>query len=76
MPKHSETFILPLFFMSFIFQMTSYGLFRQYEMLAVSGPTWDQVPAFEWSTSPYSSLMHTGHPDRWDFPTVHVKWSE
>ncbi|XP_058249348.1 putative phospholipase B-like 2 [Hemibagrus wyckioides] len=57
-------------------KMTSYGLFRQYEMLAVSGPTCDQVPVFEWSTSPYSSLMHTGHPDRWDFPTVHVKWSE
>ncbi|KAK2850385.1 hypothetical protein Q7C36_009168 [Tachysurus vachellii] len=57
-------------------KMTSFGLFRQYEMLAVSGPTWDQVPAFEWSTSPYSSLMHTGHPDRWDFPTVHVRWSE
>ncbi|XP_017325186.1 putative phospholipase B-like 2 isoform X2 [Ictalurus punctatus] len=57
-------------------KMTSYGLFKQYELLAVSGPTWDQVPAFEWSTSPYSSLTHIGHPDRWDFPTVHIRWSE
>src|SRR4029434_2619759 len=43
-------------------------------MLAASGPTWDQVPAFQWSTSPYSDLLHMGHPDRWDFPTVHVRW--
>ncbi|KAF4086684.1 hypothetical protein AMELA_G00087190 [Ameiurus melas] len=57
-------------------KMTSYGLFKQYELLAVSGPTWDEVPAFEWSTSPYSSLTHIGHPDRWDFPTVHIRWSE
>ncbi|KAF7709810.1 putative phospholipase B-like 2 [Silurus meridionalis] len=57
-------------------KMTSYGLFRQYELLAVSGPTCNQLPAFEWSTSPYSSLMHIGHPDRWDFPVVHVRWSE
>ncbi|XP_062861897.1 putative phospholipase B-like 2 [Trichomycterus rosablanca] len=57
-------------------KLTSYGLFKQYELLAVSGPTWDQVPAFEWSTSPYSSLLRIGHPDRWEFPTVHVRWSE
>ncbi|XP_076841458.1 putative phospholipase B-like 2 isoform X1 [Brachyhypopomus gauderio] len=57
-------------------KMTSYGFFKKYELFAVSGPTWDQVPVFEWSTSPYSSLLHLGHPDRWDFPTVHVRWSE
>lgn len=57
-------------------KVTSFGLFQQYELLAISGPTWDQVPVFEWSTSPYSNLSHIGHPDRWDFPTVHVRWSE
>ncbi|KAI4885928.1 hypothetical protein NFI96_030902, partial [Prochilodus magdalenae] len=56
--------------------LTSYGMFKQYQLLAVSGPTWDEVPVFEWSTSPYSSLLHIGHPDRWDFPTVHVRWSK
>ncbi|XP_036418379.1 putative phospholipase B-like 2 isoform X2 [Colossoma macropomum] len=57
-------------------KVTSYGLFKQYELLAVSGPTWDEVPVFEWSTSPYRDLLHIGHPDRWDFPTVHVRWSK
>uniref|UniRef100_A0AAR2JFJ5 Phospholipase B-like n=1 Tax=Pygocentrus nattereri TaxID=42514 RepID=A0AAR2JFJ5_PYGNA len=57
-------------------KVTSYGLFKQYELLAVSGPTWDEVPVFEWSTSPYRNLLHLGHPDRWDFPTVHVRWSK
>ena len=49
-------------------------MYKEYQMLAASGPTWDQVPAFQWSTSPYSDLLHMGHPDRWDFPTVHVRW--
>ncbi|XP_065149185.1 putative phospholipase B-like 2 [Paramisgurnus dabryanus] len=56
-------------------KMTSYEMVKNFEMLAVSGPAWDQVPVFQWSTSPYSKLLHMGHPDRWDFPTVHVKWS-
>ncbi|XP_077094756.1 putative phospholipase B-like 2 [Siphateles boraxobius] len=56
-------------------KMTSFGLFQQLELLAVSGPTWDQTPVFQWSRSPYRDLPHMGHPDRWDFSTVHVKWS-
>ncbi|XP_052004699.1 putative phospholipase B-like 2 [Xyrauchen texanus] len=56
-------------------KMTSYAMLKQFELLAVSGPTWDQVPVFQWSSSPYSKLLHMGHPDRWDFSTVHVKWS-
>ncbi|XP_052420567.1 putative phospholipase B-like 2 isoform X2 [Carassius gibelio] len=56
-------------------KVTSAGLFSRLELLAVSGPTWDQVPVFQWSSSPYSSLLHMGHPDRWDFQPVHVRWS-
>lgn len=56
-------------------KLTSYGMFRNYELLAVSGPTWDQVPVFQWSTSPYKDLLHMGHPDSWDFKPVHVAWS-
>uniref|UniRef100_A0A3B5MEP5 Phospholipase B-like n=1 Tax=Xiphophorus couchianus TaxID=32473 RepID=A0A3B5MEP5_9TELE len=44
---------------------TDMKMFRQYGMLAVSGPTWDQVPPFQWSTSPYEDLVHMGHPDVW-----------
>ncbi|KAK9970023.1 hypothetical protein ABG768_028162 [Culter alburnus] len=56
-------------------KMTSFGLFQQFQLLAVSGPTWDQTPVFQWSKSPYSDLLHMGHPDRWDFSPVHVRWS-
>ncbi|KAJ8414055.1 hypothetical protein AAFF_G00066530 [Aldrovandia affinis] len=55
-------------------KLTSYAMYREYQLLAVSGPTWDQVPAFQWSTSPYSGLLHMGHPDRWAFPIVAVHW--
>ncbi|XP_056088587.1 putative phospholipase B-like 2 [Rhinichthys klamathensis goyatoka] len=56
-------------------KMTSFGLFQRLELLAVSGPTWDQTPVFQWSRSPYGDLPHMGHPDRWDFSPVHVTWS-
>ncbi|KAM9463854.1 putative phospholipase B-like 2 [Salvelinus alpinus] len=56
-------------------KVTSYGLWREFGFLAASGPTWDQVPAFQWSSSPYSDLMHMGHPDTWAFTPIHVTWS-
>ncbi|XP_020505546.1 putative phospholipase B-like 2 [Labrus bergylta] len=56
-------------------KMTSYAMFRDYGMLAVSGPTWDQVPPFQWSTSPYKDLMHMGHPDTWTFKPIKVTWT-
>ncbi|XP_061527664.1 putative phospholipase B-like 2 [Phycodurus eques] len=56
-------------------KMTSYGMFRRYEMLAVSGPTWDQVAPFRWSTSPYKDLLHMGQPDIWAFKPVKVTWT-
>ncbi|KAK1892988.1 putative phospholipase B-like 2 [Dissostichus eleginoides] len=56
-------------------KMTSYGMFRDYGMMAVSGPTWDQVPPFQWSTSPYKDLMHMGHPDTWAFKPIKVTWN-
>ncbi|XP_061842417.1 putative phospholipase B-like 2 [Nerophis lumbriciformis] len=56
-------------------KMTSYRMFRRYEMLAASGPTWDQVPPFQWSTSPYKDLLHMGHPDIWAFKPIKVTWT-
>lgn len=55
--------------------MTSYELFHNYGMLAVSGPTLDQVPPFQWSTSPYADLLHMGHPDTWTFKPIKVTWT-
>ncbi|XP_040928403.1 putative phospholipase B-like 2 isoform X2 [Betta splendens] len=56
-------------------KMTSYEMFRDYVMVAVSGPTWDQVPVFQWSTSPYKNFIHMGHPDTWKFKPIKVTWT-
>ncbi|OCT98155.1 hypothetical protein XELAEV_18010385mg [Xenopus laevis] len=39
-------------------KLTSYEMAKKYQMVAVNEPTWDQVPPFQWSTSPFRSLMH------------------
>ncbi|XP_067911223.1 putative phospholipase B-like 2 isoform X2 [Heterodontus francisci] len=55
-------------------KVTSFELHKTYQMIAVSGPTWDEVPAFQWSKSPFSNLVHMGHPDLWKFRPVMVQW--
>ncbi|XP_078523272.1 putative phospholipase B-like 2 [Lissotriton helveticus] len=55
-------------------KVTSFEMARVYGMVAVSGPTWDDLPPFQWSTSPFSVLLHMGHPDLWQFDPVEVLW--
>nr|XP_012788766.1 unnamed protein product [Sorex araneus] len=55
-------------------KVTSMGLAQNLRMVAVSGPTWDQVPPFQWSTSAFSHLLHMGQPDLWKFLPVEVMW--
>lgn len=55
-------------------QVTSSAMVPTFGLVAVSGPAWDDVPPFRWSTSPCSSLLHMGHPDLWTFPPVKVHW--
>ncbi|EHA97662.1 Putative phospholipase B-like 2 [Heterocephalus glaber] len=55
-------------------KVTSMSLAKALSLLAVSGPTWDQVPPFQWSTSPFRDMLHMGHPDLWKFPPVQVLW--
>lgn len=55
-------------------QVTNVSLVRALGLLAVSGPTWDQLPPFQWSTSPFSGLLHMGQPDLWKFLPVEVWW--
>uniref|UniRef100_A0A4W3IB51 Phospholipase B-like n=1 Tax=Callorhinchus milii TaxID=7868 RepID=A0A4W3IB51_CALMI len=56
-------------------KVTSSEMYKTFEMIAISGPAWDQVPPFQWSKSSYSGLIHMGHPDLWKFPPVMVRWS-
>lgn len=55
-------------------QVTSFGMASTYGLVAASGPAWDDVPPFRWSTSPCNHLLHMGHPDLWKFPPVKVRW--
>uniref|UniRef100_UPI00398EC610 putative phospholipase B-like 2 n=1 Tax=Pristiophorus japonicus TaxID=55135 RepID=UPI00398EC610 len=55
-------------------KVTSFELHSTYRMIAVNGPTWDEVPAFQWSKSPFSNLVHMGLPDLWRFLPVMVQW--
>ncbi|KAM9281001.1 putative phospholipase B-like 2 isoform 2-T2 [Morus bassanus] len=55
-------------------KVTSSGMAPTFGLVAASGPAWDDVPPFRWSTSPCSTLLHMGHPDLWTFPPVKVRW--
>uniref|UniRef100_K7FJ07 Phospholipase B-like n=1 Tax=Pelodiscus sinensis TaxID=13735 RepID=K7FJ07_PELSI len=55
-------------------KITSYAMAKGYSLIAASGPTWDEVPPPQWSTSPYSNLVHMGHPDLWKFPPIKILW--
>ncbi|XP_054928985.1 putative phospholipase B-like 2 [Dermacentor andersoni] len=55
-------------------KVTNQELMASLEYVAVSGPTWINVPAFQWSTSGLPD-SHVGHPDRWQFKPVQHKWT-
>ncbi|XP_070812719.1 putative phospholipase B-like 2 [Pituophis catenifer annectens] len=55
-------------------KVTSFEMMKNYSFLAVSGPTWDDLPPFQWSTSPYCNISHMGQPDLWKFSPIQVHW--
>uniref|UniRef100_A0A8D2JJS9 Phospholipase B-like n=1 Tax=Sciurus vulgaris TaxID=55149 RepID=A0A8D2JJS9_SCIVU len=55
-------------------KVTSLSLAKVLGLLAASGPTWDQVPPFQWSTSPFRDVLHMGQPDLWRFLPLEVSW--
>ncbi|XP_043861009.1 putative phospholipase B-like 2 [Dromiciops gliroides] len=55
-------------------KVTSYELSKHFHLIAVSGPTWDQLPPFQWSSSPFDKVLHMGHPDLWKFSPIKVWW--
>ncbi|CAI5508225.1 unnamed protein product [Closterium sp. Naga37s-1] len=42
--------------------------------LAISGPTYDQQPPFQWSKSPFANVSHLGHPDLFLFPWLAINY--
>ena len=56
---------------------TSYQLAKNFEFLAINGPTYDQQPVFRWSEQDFAKdTPHYGHPDSWKFPVVKVTWRD
>ncbi|XP_053201863.1 putative phospholipase B-like 2 [Panonychus citri] len=53
-------------------KVTSYKLFKQLKMYAISGPTYQDVPPFIWSNSTLrDTVSHKGHPDVWVFEPIY-----
>uniref|UniRef100_T1K1P8 Phospholipase B-like n=2 Tax=Tetranychus urticae TaxID=32264 RepID=T1K1P8_TETUR len=53
-------------------KVTSYELFKQFKMYAISGPTYEDVPPFIWSNSSLKyEILHEGHPDVWIFSPIY-----
>ena len=47
-------------------------MFKTLEFIAVSGPTYDQLPPFQWSKTDFADACpHVGHPDLWKFESIH-----
>ncbi|XP_037498951.1 putative phospholipase B-like 2 [Rhipicephalus sanguineus] len=54
-------------------KFTTYNKFKKLQFIGVSGPTWNPLPSFRWSTSGFND-SHIGHPDLWDFGPVENVW--
>lgn len=57
-------------------KLTNLDLLLLQQFVAISGPTYDPLPPFRWSTSDFKDLPHYGQPDQFAFgPLVHQwKW--
>ena len=57
-------------------KLTSYGMFQNQEFLAIGGPTFDDLPPFQWSKVDFGKdTPHFGHPDIWKFGPVQHQWT-
>ena len=54
-------------------KVTTFELFQAFTVYAVSGPTHDQQPVFNWTASGWTRPL--GHPDKWDFEPVMITWT-
>uniref|UniRef100_A0A914GPK4 Phospholipase B-like n=1 Tax=Globodera rostochiensis TaxID=31243 RepID=A0A914GPK4_GLORO len=54
---------------------TDYKMFKKLQFRAWSGPTYDDVPVFDWRDSDLApTVKHFGQPLRWDFLPVDYEW--
>ncbi|XP_050409470.2 putative phospholipase B-like 2 [Patella vulgata] len=52
-------------------KLTNFEMFKTMEMVAIGGPTYDNLPPFQWSQSDFAShISHLGHPDKFMFKPI------
>ena len=57
-------------------KLTTFAMFRQQQFVAIGGPTYDDLPAFQWSQVDFGNdTPHFGHPDVWKFGPVQHDWA-
>lgn len=56
-------------------KITGYKMAKSLIMIAVSGPTYDQVPAFSWSTTKLKNIKHLDQPIEWRFKPIVTDWN-
>ena len=58
-----------------VFQLTTSSLAKNLDFIAVSSPTYDQQPPFQWSKSDFKDKVnHIGHPDLFKFEPITTNW--
>jgi len=70
----SNPFLVTAAFGGIDSKVTSATLAKNLTSYVQSGPSYDDVPPFEW-TSEWDGVAHYGMPKRWDFPWVMVQYS-
>ncbi len=58
-------------------KMTTSSLVRELAFVAAGGPTFDDLPPFQWSKTDFgANVSHVGQPDLWQFEPIQHKWTE
>ena len=56
-------------------KLTNSKLATDLEFVAYGGPTYDDLPPFQWSKVDFAyNTPHYGHPDLWQFEPVTHQW--
>jgi hypothetical protein len=56
-------------------KLTSSKMIHDLQFVAFGGPTYDDLPPFQWSRVDFANdTPHFGHPDLWAFKPVTHKW--
>lgn len=56
-------------------KLTTSKLFNKLQFVAYGGPTYDDLPPFQWSNVDFAKdTPHYGHPDLWQFKPITHKW--